>query len=97
MLIIDIAQQDGSIIAVTKKKGIEQHLKELNTKLYRDAGLPPFGDTDLGCQLGTFVSSSIATQIFEGSSIHEDKSISAITAQLQRRTDITPMPPPPVT
>jgi hypothetical protein len=42
---IDITQQDGSTVAETTKEGIERHLLQRNPKLYRSAGLPPFGDT----------------------------------------------------
>jgi hypothetical protein len=96
---IDITQQDGSIIAVITKEG-EQHLLERSPKLYRAAGLSPFGGTELGRQLGPFVpfgSSPLATRILEGNFRHEDKAISAIAAQFQRRTGIPPMPPPTVT
>jgi hypothetical protein len=51
---INITQQDGSIMTVTAKEGIEQHLLERNPKLYRAAGLSPFRNTDLGRQLGPF-------------------------------------------
>jgi hypothetical protein len=94
---IDITQQDGSIIAVTTKEGVEQHLLERNPKLYRAAGLSPVGDTDLECQLGPFISSPLATHILGGTFRQEEKASSAIAAQLQRRTDIPPMPPPTVT
>jgi Mg2+/Co2+ transporter CorB len=49
---IDITQQDGSIVAETTKEGIGRHLLERNRKLYRSSGLSPFGDTELGRQLG---------------------------------------------
>jgi hypothetical protein len=95
---IDITQpqQDSSIITVTTKEGIEQHLLERNPKLYRAAGLSPFGDTNIGLQLGPFGSSPLAIHILEGTFRHEDKAISAIAAHFQRRTDIPPMPPPTV-
>jgi hypothetical protein len=48
---IDITQQDGSIVPETIKEGIERHILEKNPKLYRAAGLSPFGDTELGRQL----------------------------------------------
>jgi hypothetical protein len=70
---------------------------ERNRKLYRAAGLSPFGDTKLGRQLGPFGSSPLLTQILEVTFRYEDKAISAIAAQLQRRTDIPPIPPPTVT
>jgi hypothetical protein len=69
---------------------------ERNPQIYRAAGLPPFGDTYLGRQLEKCGSSPLATQILEGTSRHEDKTISAIADQLGIKTDIPPMPPPTV-
>jgi hypothetical protein len=63
MSIIDIKQQHCSIVAETTKEGIEQHLLERNPKLYRATGLSPFGDTELGRQLGPFGTPPLATQI----------------------------------
>jgi hypothetical protein len=91
---INITQQDGSIVAETTKEGIERHLLERNPKLYRATCLSLFGDTELGHQLGPFGTPPLATQILEGTFQHEEKAINAIVAQLQRRTDITPMPQP---
>jgi hypothetical protein len=45
MSIIDITQQDGSIVAEMTKEGIGSHLLQRNPKLYRTSGLSPFGDT----------------------------------------------------
>jgi hypothetical protein len=67
---------------------------ERNPKLYRAAGLSPFGDTKTGRQLRLFVSSPLATQIQEGTFRHDNKAISAIAVQHQRRTDIPPMSQP---
>jgi hypothetical protein len=52
---------------------------------------------DLGRQLGPFGLSPLATKIPQGNFHHENKAISAITGQLQRRTDIVPMPQSTVT
>jgi hypothetical protein len=45
---IDVTIEDGSTIDKTTKEGIEEHLLEQNPKVYRAAGLTPFGDSDLG-------------------------------------------------
>jgi hypothetical protein len=63
---IDIAQEDGSMVAETTKEGIERHLLHRNPKLYRSEGVSPFGDTELGKQLGPFVSSKLAIKILGG-------------------------------
>jgi hypothetical protein len=87
---IDITQQDGSIVAEITKEGIERHLLTRNPRFYRAAGLSPFGNTEMGRRLGPFGSSPLATQILEGTFRHEDKGISIIAAQVQRRTDTPP-------
>jgi hypothetical protein len=84
----------GKWLHKPKEKGLKTHILERN--LYRAAGLSPFGDTELGRQLGPFGTSPIATQIVEGKFRHEHKFISAIVAQLQRITDIPPIPKPTV-
>jgi hypothetical protein len=96
MLIFDITQQDGSTLAETKTEGIERHLLQRNPKLYQAAGISLSGYTELGRQLGPFGLSPLETEILEGIFRHESHAISAIMAQLQRRTDIAPMPQPTV-
>jgi hypothetical protein len=93
---IDITQQDESIVAETKKEGIGRHLLQRKPKLYRASGVSPFGDIELRPQLGPFGSSPLTTKILEGTFHHENKSISAIAVQLQRRADIAPITQPTV-
>jgi hypothetical protein len=67
---IYITKQYGSIVSETTKEGIELHLFGRNPKLYRVAGLSPFGATELGRQLGPFGYSPLETQIQEVTFIH---------------------------
>jgi hypothetical protein len=62
MVIIDITQQNGSIVAETTKESIAQNLLQRNPKLYRAAGLSPFGDIYLGHHRGPSGSSPLTTE-----------------------------------
>jgi hypothetical protein len=91
---IDITLEDGTFFAKTTKIGIEEHLLQRNLKVYRAAGLTPFGDTDLGRCLGPYVSSSLAKAILEGSYEDDNFASNAIVKQLKRRENIAMQPRP---
>jgi 5'-3' exonuclease len=92
---IDVTLEDGTIVAKTTKIGIEENLLERNPKVYRAAGLTPFGDTDLGRRLGPYGFSPLETAILEGSYEHYNFAITEIVKQLKIRYYI-PMQPKPI-
>jgi hypothetical protein len=94
---IDVTLKDGTVVSKRMKEGIEEHLLERNTKVYRAVGLTPFGDSDLGRRLGPYGSSPLATAILEGSFEHDSFAINAIVKQLNRRDDIPMQPIPTIT
>jgi hypothetical protein len=91
---IYITQPDGLITTETTKEGIENHLLLSNPKLYRAAGLTPFGYTEIGRQLGPNGSSHLETEILNGTYENDDFAANAIIKQLKRRENIVAMPRP---
>jgi hypothetical protein len=94
---IDVTLEYGTVVAKTTKDRIEEHLIERNPKVYRGAGLTPFGDSDLGRCLGPFESSSLVTAILEGPFKHDKIAINAIVKQLHRVDDVPMQPRPKIT
>jgi hypothetical protein len=60
---IDVTLEDGAVAAETTKEGIELHLLERNTQVYRAVGLTQFINTELGRGLGSRGSSPLAKSI----------------------------------